>query len=892
MRRRAIISTPLLLLLLTLSVGTLSAQDSAEVPLIDSSKFTQPIPLDSFDPRPPQVDQLGNDSIRVGISPSGRDEDIVYSADSIIFSLNGKKAYLYGNADVTTNEDRLRAAYIEIDFETSELYASVVVDSATGRESGYPLLEYGGETLSARTLKYNFETGRGVSTEAEIAIEEGYIQVERFKRVSEDIVFAQNGRFTTCEDPHPHYYFEADRMKLLQNDLIFADKMQLYIEDVPVLTLPIGFFFALGGGRNSGLLLPSFRQSSSRGLELQGLGYYLIINDYFDTKLTTDLSTRGGYNIDNLTRYRLRGKVTRADLQTRLGFTRDVADEPLTRSVTLQYWHNQSFSPVTSLSGNLYYSTTTDPFRKTNPVIPGSGTVQGENQFELSNQNEFDDVTKRLITSNLSLNSMVSPFGIDLPFSVGYSRSLDIVTNEVDPEEYSARISPRAWTPFARGGPDILSTLSLQVQPGYRRRFVRKDTVEGGGFANVQTAQGINLSPTVSLNPRFGYFTISPRLQTNASVFFRRIQKQMNAAGGIDTTYYDGLYAPFWYNYGVTASTTLYGVIQPRIFGINAIRHRLSPSIGISINPDFSDPKYGYFDEFFNPKSGRLERYSIFEADRATASAPGFGESRSITYGLNNSFEAKIAQGDTLEDRKVTLLNIDLNGSYNLADSLKPVGPLRLSASSNLASIGNLSATATMTPYRRDAVNTETGFTLANQKGIGVDFPWVRVTNASMTFSSTISDEGFRTERFISQIEDSAATFGARRHTFDGRDNSFDADRFYGREIRGDDAFRIPWRATFTGTYSLTPGVDTTITNFYINTSLSLSLTPTTEISGSGSYDLNAGRFNVPSLTLTKDLHDWILRVTYVPNGFAEQFTISIGFKPSLLRDLEQEFRF
>ena len=552
----------------------------------------------------------------------------------------------------------------------------------------------------------------------------------------------------------------------------------------------------------------------------------------------------------------------------------------------MQYWHNQTFSPVTSLSGDLYFSTATDPFRRTNTDL--------NNNPEISQVGDagdyFEDITRQFVTSNVQFSSMVSPFGIDLPFSLGYSRALNIVTDEVDPEEYTAQINPRPWTPFANSGPEILNSLSLQLRPAYKRQFIRKDTVAGGGFADVRTAQGVNLSPSVSLNPRFGYFTISPRFQTNSSLFFRKIHKQANASGGIDTTFIDGLQAPFWYSYGVDVSTTLYGVVQPGVFGINAIRHRVTPSIGISINPDFSEASYGYYDEFFNPNTNRVEKYSVFEADRATAGIPGSFERRSITYGLDNSFEAKIDQGDTLEDLKVTLLNLNINGSYNLADSLKPIEPFTVSANSSLARIGTFSANATMTPYRADTTDPVTDITALDQKGVGIDFPWVRVTQASATFSTTFSDEGFRTEQFATEQYDTNEV--ARRHSFDGRDNSFDGDRFFGRRVRGDSSFRVPWRASFQGTYSIIPTEDSIISNFYVSTTFSFSLTPTTEIVGSGSYDLNAGRFNIPTISLTKDLHDWLLKVTYRPVGFSEGFTVSIGFKPSLLRDLEQEFRF
>ena len=876
-----------LLLLLALPVA---AQTPNPPPDPDTTDIMTPVDTAdtpaTFDP---EVDSLGRDSIRVGVSPSGRDEHIVYSADSIIFSLDGKKAYLYGNADVKTGEDRLRAAYIEIDFERSELFASVYIDPETGEEIGIPVLNYAGEELSALTLKYNFETGRGVSTAAEIAIEEGFLHVERFKRVSPDVVFAENGRFTTCDAPHPHYYFEADRMKLQSEETIFADRLQLYIQDVPVISLPVAFFFALGGGRHSGILIPSVRQSDARGFELQGLGYYYIINDYADTKFTADLSARGGYNFNNLSRFRLRGKITVSDLQTRLSFTRDNVDDPYSRIFSIGYSHNQTFGRGTTLSGNLFYTTATDPFRKTTVEVEPGTVGEIDNGTDGNDRDLFDDVTQRDVNSNISFSSTISPFGIDLPYTLSYSRRLDIVTGEVKPEEYIAQVSPRPWTPFARSGPDLLNTLTLRVSPRYKRSFTRTDTLPGGGFANVHTAQGISLSPSVSLNPKFGYFTVTPSLSTNSSIFFRRLQKQPNASGGIDTTYYNGLYAPFWYSWGLDVSTNLYAVIQPRIFGINAIRHRLSPRIGIDITPDFSDPTYGYYDEFFNPRTGQVEKYSIFAADASVALVPGQRQSRSLTWGLDNSFEAKIAQGDTLEDRKITLLNLRVNGSYNLADSLKPFGNIFASANTNLGKVGNFTANATLTPYRRDTIDPLTERTPANQRGIPLEFPWVRFTDATFTFNTTISQEGFETREFISEPIDS---LGVRRHRFDDRENFFEPAKFYGTDIDGDGDFRIPWTITLGGTYGLTPFEDSISTTFNLNLTFSLGITPTTTIQGGGYYDVLEGEFNLPRISLLKDLHDWTMRVSYVPSGFAEQFTISIGFKPSLLSDLEQEFRF
>ena len=45
-----------------------------------------------------------------------------------------------------------------------------------------------------------------------------------------------------------------------------------------------------------------------------------------------------------------------------------------------------------------------------------------------------------------------------------------------------------------------------------------------------------------------------------------------------------------YFSTGVSASTRLFGIMQPNIFGITAFRHTLQPSITLTYQPDFSKP--------------------------------------------------------------------------------------------------------------------------------------------------------------------------------------------------------------------------------------------------------------------------------------------------------------
>lgn len=58
-------------------------------------------------------------------------EDPVFTNadDSIVYSLDGKIAYLYGNGVVTYQNLELKANYIEFDMDTKQVYASGLPDS-------------------------------------------------------------------------------------------------------------------------------------------------------------------------------------------------------------------------------------------------------------------------------------------------------------------------------------------------------------------------------------------------------------------------------------------------------------------------------------------------------------------------------------------------------------------------------------------------------------------------------------------------------------------------------------------------------------------------------------------------------------------------------------------
>ena len=139
----------------------------------------------------------------------------------------------------------------------------------------------------------------------------------------------------------------------------------------------------------------------------------------------------------------------------------------------------------------------------------------------------------------------------------------------------------------------------------------------------------------------------------------------------------------------MNANTQIYGLFPIPIGPVKAIRHVMSPTVGYSWTPDFSKPVFGkdlgyvltetdgsgneiFYDKFSGTMAGNTPR----------------SERKSMTFGMNNVFQAKVKKGD--EDKKVDLLSWRMNSSYNFAADSMNLANLRSSLRSKIAGKLNL----------------------------------------------------------------------------------------------------------------------------------------------------------------------------------------------------------
>jgi hypothetical protein len=415
-------------------------------------------------------------------------------------------------------------------------------------------------------------------------------------------------------------------------------------------------------------------------------------------------------------------------------------------------------------------------------------------------------------------------------------------------------------------------------------------------------------SPSINISPRLGYFTITPSIGYRENWYFRHIFERKLTGLTTGTISKDsienGFFREYAADFGLSIGTTLYGIVNPRILGINSLRHTLRPTLGVSFSPDVADTTLGMVQYVRSSTgsivydNGRPRTYSRFEYDGGSTVV---GQVAALTWGLGNNFEAKIAESDT-SDKVVQLLALNASGSVNFAASEFQWSPIGVSFSNTLGGVVQFSGNATFDVYDR-RIDTDTAtknryytrineFLWNNGKGLA------RLTNAGFTLSfatgssggvpagAQMQTQGDTTRRGGQSSEDAA--LGAR---FQQRmDNTYDRVDLFGDQTPGSRPLDVSWNSSYNAAFSYSPetipGGAPTLSAL-IAAQFSLTLEKSWRLATGFSYDVVSGVFNAPSLSLNKDLHCWEMSLTWNPIGQSQGFIFRIGMKAAQLRDIQ-----
>jgi hypothetical protein len=851
------------------------------------------------------ADSLRSDTL-TGPKPVGSDigAEVKYNAsDSLVFSLDGGMVELYGNAHITFEEIVLDAAYIRYDMDQNLVVAYGLPDS-TGTIKGNPVFTDVSGAFNAKHLEYNFKTKKAYVTEVITEQEGGFLHAEETKMQNNGHVHLKDGKYTTCDAEHPHFYIAITKGISMPGDKIVSGPAYVVVADVP---LPIGVpfgFFPNTKTKASGILLPKYGEESNRGFYLRDGGYYFALNDYIDLRATGDIYTNGTWGVRVASTYKINyrfgGNVNVQYFKNVSGF-RDIEDTySASKDYRIGWSHSQdsranptsSFRASVNLSSSSYDKNHT---RNINSVM--TNTKQSSISYTKSWPGSPFNMSASL---NHSQNSNTQGVNLTLP-KISFNMS------RINPFKRKVSTGPKKW--YEDIQLSYTSMLENRISTSDSLLFTSEvwNDMENGYKHTIPLS--LSIKP-FRKTPMLQSFAITPSMNYNGMVYTR--QYEMYISGYDDVYDDDGIFTGQTaivedtllnkLSYAHSMFPSIGSGLSPKIYGmyqfsgkgrLEAIRHVMTPSASFSYVPDMGDLQADYYRTLVDPENNNdtLAEYSIYK-EQIYGTPTSRGASGSLNFSLRNNLEAKMrSKVDTIDElEKVKLLdNLSLSTSLNLfhSDTLTPAWtPINFNGSTRIFNGKmNISFRGVVDPFGYDSTYSRTAETYFSQTGNPL-----RLTNASMSAGFTLKSKQDKGDSKSGQEDmDRESQLNNRDLNMNDPMAGYDpnVEEYYGDYVD----FDIPWSLRLDYSFSYRkPQYEATIIQT-IRASGDFSLSPNWKIGFNTGYDLNKKQFSTTNLSIYRDLHCWEMRISVVPFGNYKSYNFQINAKSSILADLKYNKR-
>lgn len=862
----------------------------------------------------PQLDSLG--IIRPDTLPQSDTTNVVpkseiqttisyYAEDSIITDFTQNRVYLYNEAWFEYGNIRLDASLIIIDWDKSELFASGITDSL-GNITGNPIFKEGSTSYEIRKeMRYNFKSQKAIIKDVVTEQQDGLLRGQTIKKDQDGSIYLDHGYYTTCNLAEPHWHINAAKIKSIRGNQVVTGPFNLYFNDIPTpLGLPFGIIPDTPEEKASGIVFPSYGQERVRGFFLRNFGYYFAFNDYVHTRVTGDIYSQGGYGAKAATIYKKRYRYGGA-----LNIDYQRFKSPETELNPVDYntiWVNWTHTPETR--GNSRFSASVN-----------AGTTNYNNV--VINPTNFMNNVKAEFSSNISYSKTFQ--GTPFSMSANLRHSQNIQTDEVNLILPDIAVNMNRRNPFQNVKFEPLKTLNLAWNFNLQNSINNRVTTPLGVTNQVlQQTQGENnisapnvipfnltnlrqlLSQaengarnTVPITSNFTllkYFTGTASLNMTELWYLEKINYFYNPVEErVDAILESGFNRVNFYTTSFAINTNVYGFYTfKNNKKFEAIRHHMQPSFAMNFTPNFSDPRFGYFQEVQVDNSGRTQLFSRHQGF-IFGGAP-LGESRSLSMNLRNVVEAKIKtdkDGDEESTKKIPLLqSLNLSTNYNFAADSFNLAPLNFNTRTSFFEDKlSLNISGNIDPYANlTTTNPETGqkttrrvnnFAWKAGQGIGT------LRSVQMNINGSINPN--KNARSPGEVrEDMTNNFLEQG----GVMNEF-VENEISRVVNDPSQYidwNIPWNLGFgyNIAYNKSPSGQTNITSA-ININGDLSISEKWKINFSGGFDFRTAQITQSMIGIARDLHCWQMNVNWIPFGRFTSYNIDIRVKSSILQDLK-----
>lgn len=683
-------------------------------------------------------DSLYKDTVRK--SKSALEEPVSYSAkDSITFDYTNSRAHLFGGSQVNYQNLQLTADDISLSLDSSLVHASGRPDS-TGAIQGKPLFKQGEDEYEPDRISYNFKTRKAFISNVYTQEGEGFMQSREGKRDSSGVMYVQNGKYTTCDAEHPHFYVSLTRAKMHPGKNVIFGPAYLVVEDVPLpLAIPYGFF-PFSSSYKSGFIMPTYGDETTRGFYLRDGGYYFAINDKIDLKVLGEFYTKGSWGLSAQTnykkRYRFGGNFYFSYQNTKEG-EKNMPDYSVSKSFKLTWSHRQDAkaNPTQSFSASVNFATSSYERNNLTSMYNPESYTQSTRTSSVSYSKSFSKVGLTLSgTFNLSQNMRDSSISVTLP-------TLSISQSRFNPFKRKKAAGQERW--YEKIAMSYTGTLANSINTKEDKLFhssLVKDW-RNGMRHQVPISASFSVLNYINVTPSF---TFTDRMYTHKVMQGWDTERQNVQR---DTVY--GFYNVYNYNMSISANTKLYGMYRPMPwFGgkkIAAIRHVFTPTVSFSYAPDFSQSRFGFYDSYVKTDAnGNVStvRYSPFSG--MMYGTVGQGMTGSVTMDVANNIEMKVrTDKDSTGYRKISLID-ELGGSlsYNMAAKRRPWSDLNLRARIKLTKKYTYSMNAVFATYAYE--KDENGRVYVGDHTEWSRGRFGRFQGTAQNISYSISNETFR----------------------------------------------------------------------------------------------------------------------------------------------------
>ncbi len=815
------------------------------------------------------------------------DAQIIYSAqDSIVLSRDSKKVYLYNNAKVEYGDVVLEAYFIEYDQENNYVYAEGYTDTL-GHIDGKPKFKEKGEEFIARTIKYNFKTKKGYIEDVFTEEEEGFLHSEQTKKLEDNSFLLKKGKYTTCSnEDHPHFYLSMTKAKVIPGEKIVSGPAYLVMADVPIpLGVPFGYFPSQRE-YSSGVIIPTYGESTNRGFYLQHGGYYFGISDKMDLAITGDIYSKGSWGTDALFHYKKRYKFSSSFDFSYAEFKRgeegqeDYSNE---KNMRIRWTHTQDAkaNPNSNFSANVDYSTL---------------------EYDNYNSRSIEQRAQNQKQSNIAYSKTWpgSPFRLNM--NLRHSQNSN--TKDVNLTVPAITFNMNRQNPFRRknstGDTKWYEDIEVQYSSEMKNTISTKDSLLFNDTKWSDFDKGFKHNIPISTNIKIlKYFNLTPKVEYTGILYPNYVKysadtirnaetNKMEVETSVDTineVRYAQLIEP---SISLSVNPNFYGMYQMKNPNskVVAVRHVVTPSVGIRYVPDLGKMVEGYYSTYYNDTLLQNEvEYSKFKNGvYQFPAAPG--ESGSVSFGLKNNLEMKVrSDKDTSGTgmKKIKLLeSLNFTTSYTLFIEEFNWAPISIRGRTSLFNQKlSVNFGGSLNMYALD----ENGTKINRMHWFNTD---------ETAFLKKIG----RLERF-----DFSLSFKFNKQSSSGNSESANQrgnlDRGYSQnpveqemldyqeQIMTYVDFDVPWslNVDYKYVYSKTGLEETKNITQTVGLNGDLSLTKNWKISFRANFDIEEKELSNASVNIHRELHCWEMRFTWIPVGYMQSYSFQINVKGSTLRD-------